>query len=85
MTVFRFIPETANLENIPHMLRHLASAIENGDHGDVDALLVVLPPESGEWPTCFGFGHDDLLTDVHAVGMLEMAKAKFCNMITERM
>jgi hypothetical protein len=85
MTVFRFIPETANLENIPHMLRLLAEAIENGDHGDVDALLVVLPPSSGDWPTCFVLGSDDVLTDVSVIGILEMAKAKFCNTITERM
>lgn len=83
MNIERIWPN-ANLANIPHMLRALAQAIEAGDHGDVEALLIVMPPEAGDWPRCFGFGDDAVLDDARVIGMLEMAKIFMANHSTSR-
>lgn len=64
-----------NLENIPHMLRTLALAIERGEHGEINGLLVVMDnADSGNWPPVFGFGKDESLEDIKVIGLLELSK-----------
>lgn len=60
----------SNLNDIPAMIRKLADAIENGDHGEVDTCLVVLDHDTGI--TQFGFG--DVNGRYHVIGLLETAK-----------
>lgn len=45
----------AVLTDVPTMLRHLADAIEAGEHGDVHTCFAVIPV-ADEYPKIFGWG-----------------------------
>lgn len=51
-----------SLMDIPGQLRKLADAIEEGAHGNVDLLTVVLQNEFNV--DVFGYGHADLLKSI---------------------
>jgi len=69
------------LNDIPGQLRQLADHIEAGQHGDVTAMMVLIP-RGEDYPIMFGWG--DIEGIHHPIIQLEFAKAYFVNHMTER-
>lgn len=62
--------DRVSLRDIPAMMRKLATAIENGEYGDVTAVVaVVLDDTDGGRPIVFGWGDTN---DIHSIGVLQL-------------
>lgn len=70
-----------NINDIPAMLRRLASQIEEGKHGEVESLIIVRPI-AGDYPTIHGFGLQD--HDYHPIVQLSLAHHWLCSACVER-
>lgn len=53
-----------DVENVPHMLRNLASQIERGEIPDVKTLLVTAVHDPDMPPIVFSFGEDSSAMEV---------------------
>lgn len=59
VTKIKTLDVTHNLENIPHMLRNLATQLEQGEESATSMLILTYDEETPDHvPTIYGFGKD---------------------------
>lgn len=67
-----------SLVDVPAMLRNLATAIEQGEHGIVRVALCILEKENAEEPMSI-FGWGDNSSAVRDIGLLQCAITSLVN------
>lgn len=69
------------LSDIPGMLRRFADAVESGEYGDVQSLILLLPI-ADDYPAVFGWGDVEGQND--PIIQCELAKAWFVTSLVKR-